>query len=138
VKLLFDENLSPVLPRILSDCYSECEHVREVGLAASPDTDVWEYAVRNQFAIVTKDSDFRHRSSLRGHPPKVIWIALGNCSTRMVEGLLRHRITEVTEFGRRSESISGVVLSSAVVNGAPACDVLVSANKNRGIEDDLH
>jgi len=94
VKLLFDENLSPVLPRMLSDC----QHVRDIGLKASPDTDVWEYAVRNELAIVTKDSDFRHRSSLRGHPPKVIWIALGNCSTRMVEDLLRRRVAEVTEF----------------------------------------
>jgi predicted nuclease of predicted toxin-antitoxin system len=98
VKLLFDENLSPVLSQMLSDCYAECQHVRDIGLKASPDTDVWEYAVRNELAIVTKDSDFRHRSSLRGYPPKVIWIALGNCSTRMVEDLLRQRIAEVTEF----------------------------------------
>jgi predicted nuclease of predicted toxin-antitoxin system len=98
VKLLFDENLSPVLPQKLSDCYGECQHVRDVGLKASPDIDVWEYAVRSEFAIVTKDSDFRHRSSLRGYPPKVIWIALGNCSTEMVEDLLRQRVAEVAEF----------------------------------------
>jgi predicted nuclease of predicted toxin-antitoxin system len=98
VKLLFDENLSPVLKGLLSDCYSECLHVRDIGLKASPDTDVWNYAARNKFAIVTKDSDFRHRSSVRGHPPKVIWVALGNCSTGSVEELLRRRVTEVSEF----------------------------------------
>jgi predicted nuclease of predicted toxin-antitoxin system len=98
VKLLFDENLSPILPQRLSDCYGECQHVRDIGLRAAPDTDVWEYALRNELAIVTKDSDFRHRSSLRGYPPKVIWIALGNCSTRTVEDLLRQRVAEVTEF----------------------------------------
>jgi predicted nuclease of predicted toxin-antitoxin system len=98
VKLLFDQNLSPVLPQTLSNCYAESQHVRDIGLEASPDTDVWEYAVRNELAIVTKDSDFRHRSSLRGYPPKVIWIALGNCSTKIVEDLLRQRIAEVTEF----------------------------------------
>lgn len=98
MKLLFDENLSPVLPEMLADCYGQSQHVRDVGLKASPDADVWEYAARNEFAIVTKDSDFRHRSSLRGYPPKVISIALGNCSTRMVEDLLRRRIVEVTEF----------------------------------------
>ena len=98
MKLLFDENLSPVLPAALSDCYVECQHVRDIGLKASPDADVWEYAARNELVIVTKDSDFRQRSFLHGHPPKVIWIGLGNCSTRMVEDLLRRRITEVTEF----------------------------------------
>jgi len=98
VKLLFDENLSPLLPVALADCYRESQHVRDVGLRASPDADVWLYAARNDLVIVTKDSDFRQRSFLRGYPPKVIWIGLGNCSTKMVEDLLRRRITEVNEF----------------------------------------
>ena len=98
MKLLFDENLSPVLPAALADCYSESQHVRDVGLKASPDADVWAYAARNELAIVTKDSDFRQRSFLHGHPPKIIWIGLGNCSTNSVEALLRRWIAEVTEF----------------------------------------
>lgn len=98
MKLLFDENLSPVLPAALADCYGESQHVRDVGLKASPDADVWAYAARNELVIVTKDSDFRQRSFLHGHPPKVIWIGLGKCSTRTVEALLRRRIAEVTEF----------------------------------------
>ena len=88
MKLLFDENLSPLLSAALADCYGESRHVR----------DVWLYAARNDLVIVTKDSDFRQRSFLRGYPPKVIWIGLGNCSTSMVEDLLRRRITQVTEF----------------------------------------
>ena len=76
MKLLFDENLSPVLPAALSDCYGDAQHVREVGLKASRDADVWTFAARNELAIVTKDSDFRQRSFLHGHPPKVIWIGV--------------------------------------------------------------
>ena len=98
MKLLFDENLSPVLAQRLLNCYGECKHVRDIGLMTAPDTDVWEFALRNELAIVTKDSDFRHRCSLHGHPPKVIWIALGNCSTRTVEDLLREHVAEVAEF----------------------------------------
>ena len=98
MKLLFDENLSPVLPVALADCYAESLHVRDVGLKASADANVWEYAVRNALVIVTKDSDFRQRSFLHGHPPKVIWIALGNCSTRTIQYLLRRRRAEVAEF----------------------------------------
>ena len=98
MKLLFDENLSPVLRTTLSDCYGECLHVRDVGLKAASDADVWEYAARNGLVIVTKDADFRQRSFLEGHPPKVIWIGLGNCSTKMVQDLLRRRIAEVSEF----------------------------------------
>ena len=98
MRLLFDENLSPQLPVALSDCYGDCRRIRDVGLRASPDADVWVYAARNELAIVTKDSGFRQRSFLHGHPPKVIWIGLGNCSTKMVEELLRRRMNEVAEF----------------------------------------
>jgi predicted nuclease of predicted toxin-antitoxin system len=98
VKLLFDKNLSHVLAVAVTDCYGESQHVRDVGLKASLDGEIWAYAARNQLAIVTKDSDFRQRSFLHGYPPKVIWIGLGNCSTKAVEALLRSRIGEVTEF----------------------------------------
>ena len=40
-------------------------------------------------AIVSKDSDFNARSSVFGAPPKVIWLALGNCSTNQIERRVR-------------------------------------------------
>ncbi|HUA17789.1 MAG TPA: DUF5615 family PIN-like protein [Bryobacteraceae bacterium] len=98
MKLLFDENLSPALRGALSDCYGDCLHVRDVGLKASSDAEVWAYAAHNGLVIVTKDADFRQRSFLEGHPPKIIWIGLGNCSTKMVADLLRRRVAEVDEF----------------------------------------
>jgi predicted nuclease of predicted toxin-antitoxin system len=47
-------------------------HVREVGLREAADSIVWDYAARHGLAIVTKDADFRQRSFLEGHPPKVL------------------------------------------------------------------
>lgn len=41
---------------------SDSEHVRDAGLKAAPDTDVWNYARNNGFMIVSKDSDFHQRS----------------------------------------------------------------------------
>ena len=98
MKLLFDENLSLALPAALADCYRNSQHVHDAGLKASPDADVWAYAARHDLAIVTKDADFRQRSFLHGYPPKVIWIGLGNCSTKAIEALLRRRMAEVGEF----------------------------------------
>lgn len=49
--------------------------------------------------IVSKDSDFHQRSLLFGHPPKVIWVRLGNCATGDVEELLRRRSAEIQAFG---------------------------------------
>ena len=38
MKLLFDQNLSPRLPSLLSDLYPDSLHVREVGLKDATDT----------------------------------------------------------------------------------------------------
>ncbi|MEK7407813.1 MAG: DUF5615 family PIN-like protein [Acidobacteriota bacterium] len=98
MKLLFDENLSPRLCAALHDVFPGSAHVRDLGLKSAPDADVWAHASRNGFAIVTKDADFRQRSFLYGQPPKVVWIALGNCSTKAIERELRLRVAELAEF----------------------------------------
>ncbi|MGH7871040.1 MAG: DUF5615 family PIN-like protein [Candidatus Binatia bacterium] len=79
MKFLFDQNLSPRLPRILADIYPESVHVREIGMRDATDTAIWEYAKTKDFLIVSKDSDFQARSLLYGSPPKFIWLRVGNC-----------------------------------------------------------
>jgi predicted nuclease of predicted toxin-antitoxin system len=44
MKLLFDENLSPKLPNRLSDIFPNSLHVRDVGMKATIDPIVWDYA----------------------------------------------------------------------------------------------
>ncbi len=66
MKLLFDENLSPKLVQLLHDLFPESIHVRDVGLKASDDLVVWEYAQDNLLIICSKDSDLHQRSLLLG------------------------------------------------------------------------
>jgi predicted nuclease of predicted toxin-antitoxin system len=89
VRLLFDQNLSPRLVGRLADLHPDSAHVHTLGLDRADDGVVWEYAREHGYAIVTKDADFGDLSVLRGFPPKVIWIRLGNCTTRQVEALFR-------------------------------------------------
>jgi predicted nuclease of predicted toxin-antitoxin system len=103
VKLLFDENLAPALVDALADIFRESTHVRQVGLKSSTDRKVWDYAADVGYTIVTKDADFRQRSFLFGSPPKVIWIGLGNCSTKQIAELLRERSSEIEAFGLAEE-----------------------------------
>jgi len=98
VKLPFDENLSPRLCADRRDLYPGSAHVRDLGLKSAPDADVWTRAVQDGFTIVTKDADFRQRSFLYGYPPKVIWVALRNCSTKSIASELRGRAGQVFEF----------------------------------------
>jgi predicted nuclease of predicted toxin-antitoxin system len=94
MKLLFDQNLSARLTRLLDDLYPGSIHVREVGLREAEDAAIWEYAKQNGFAVISKDSDFQSRSLLFGSPPKFIWLRVGNCSVRFIEELLRkHSVT---------------------------------------------
>ena len=98
MKLLLDHNLSPTLVRSLADVYPDSLHVRDVGLQTADDETVWDYAVRHGRVIVSKDADFHQRSFLRGYPPKVIWIRLGNCRTSDIEVLLRSYGADVSQF----------------------------------------
>jgi predicted nuclease of predicted toxin-antitoxin system len=68
MKLLFDENLSPRLVRLLGDLFPESVHVREVGLQAADDPVVWNYAETHALIICSKDSDMHQRSLVLGIP----------------------------------------------------------------------
>ena len=104
MKLLLDQNLSPRLGDRLHDLWTEVVHVREVGLAAADDSTVWAYARRHGFTIVSKDGDFSGRSVLYGAPPKVIWLAVGNCSTREIERYLRGRREDIEAFAAEPDT----------------------------------
>ena len=73
------------------------------GLQSSDDEAVWSYARDQGLAIVSKDADFRQRSFLYGSPPKLVWIRLGNCSTKDVERLLREHHLDVLAFESDAE-----------------------------------
>ena len=100
MKLLFDHNLSPRLVSRLADLYPDSNHLFNLNLDTAEDSFVWEYAKDNDFTIVTKDSDFSELSLLRGFPPKVIWIRIGNCTTKDIESLIRSKNKEIDDFYR--------------------------------------
>lgn len=73
-------------------------------MQGAADTVIWEYAAAKGFMLVTKDEDFHRLSVLRGFPPKVIWIRLGNCSTAEVARLLRASYLQVVSFAVHVEA----------------------------------
>ena len=110
MKLLFDENLSPKLPNRLRDLFPNSLHVRDVGMKATIDPIVWDYAKDNDLMIVSKDLDMHDLSLVFGNPPKVIWLRLGNCSTLQVENLLCQHF-EVIKLFYADEDLSLLALS---------------------------
>lgn len=98
MRLLLDQNLSPLLIERLRDLYPDSVHVASVSLDRAMDEEIWRYALQHELAIVTKDADFSEMRLLRGSCPKVVWIRRGNCSTSAVETMLRHNHDELREF----------------------------------------
>lgn len=98
MKLLFDQNLSPKLPAALAAIYPDSAHVRDFGMARADDETIWAFAREHGFTIVSKDDDFHQRSFLYGSPPKVVWLRLGNCSTRRIIGCLTAHMLAIREF----------------------------------------
>lgn len=102
--LLFDHNLSARLVEKLGDAFPDALHVALVGLERASDDLVWNYARAHNCIIVTKDSDFNDLGMLRGFPPKVIWLQVGNGTTVEIENILRSNMTAITAFARDPEA----------------------------------
>jgi len=96
--MLFDQNISRRLVREMDVAFPGSQHVADVKLMTEDDEIVWKYAADHGFAIISKDSDFFHRALLRGHPPKVIHLRVGNCSTRHIRNLLIDNVSLIYEF----------------------------------------
>jgi predicted nuclease of predicted toxin-antitoxin system len=107
MKLLFDQNLSPRLAPKLADLFPDSNHVYALDLDHLQDQEVYEYARRQGFMLVTKDADFGELNVLRGFPPKVVWIRRGNCSTVTIEDLLRRHYDDIVTL--ESDSTKGVL-----------------------------
>jgi len=98
VKALIDQNLSFRLLDAMSPRFPGSCHVRDVGLTGDDDERIWRLAKDEGFTIVTKDNDFLARALVRGHPPHVVQVCLGNASTRQIANLLQARFEDIERF----------------------------------------
>lgn len=98
MKLLLDQNLSRRLLPELEPLFPGSSQVQLLGLDEASDTVIWTYAREGGFSIVTKDADFLELSLLRGAPPKVIWLNLGNVPNSVVRAKLLAQSSEICHF----------------------------------------
>lgn len=110
MKLLLDENLSFRMLGGLVDLFPDSAHVKDFGLMTVDDHVIWNFAKDNGFAILSKDDDFHQRSFLLGHPPKVIWLRLRNCSVDDATAAVRKHHQAILNFDSDS-SASFLIIS---------------------------
>jgi len=88
MRFLVDAQLPPALARWLSAKGCPADHVADLGMEASPDRAIWEWASKEGVVIVTKDEDFAiWRIASSAKAPPVVWLRMGN--TRRSELLER-------------------------------------------------
>ena len=89
MKILLDANISWKLANKLKPIFGECAHVDLIGLKVpANDIDIWNYALENDFVIITKDTDFLNLLETRNYPPKIVLLRTGNNSSHGLMELL--------------------------------------------------
>jgi len=78
MRFLVDAQLPPAFARWLAAHGHEAGHVGDLGMQAASDTVIWDYALRENVAIITKDEDFAQLKALAPAGPVVIWIRVPN------------------------------------------------------------
>jgi len=103
VKILLDQNISFRVVALLSDVFDLVKQVKQLNLIDASDLEIWNYAFKNDFTIVTFDSDFIDLATLRETPPKIVWLRFGNSSNLKIANKLLSKSNEIQDFILNSE-----------------------------------
>jgi predicted nuclease of predicted toxin-antitoxin system len=98
MRFLFDQNISHRILQHLPDSFSGSSSVKGEGLINSTDREIWDFAEKLDYIIVTQDSDFNDLNSILGFPPKVIWVRTGNLRTKKIVDILVEYTSEIERF----------------------------------------
>ena len=78
------QKISYRLTKHISDKFPKAKYLSELGLADSTDMTVWKFERSNSYTIVTFDSDFYDLSMVKGCPPKITWLRIGNATSARI------------------------------------------------------
>ncbi len=73
-----DAQLPPGLARRLVECGYEAVHINDTDLREAPDRDIWNFAARNDYVVISKDADFVILANLSPKGAPIVWVRLGN------------------------------------------------------------
>ena len=98
MKLLFDQNISFRVINKIADYFPEAKQVKQLGLENLTDREIWDYAKKKEYSIVTFDADFYDLATILGHPPKIVWLRTGNRKTEQLVEILIKKKELIQEF----------------------------------------
>ena len=98
MKFLLDENLPPSLcQKLIADGF-EARHVQQIGLNATPDFKIFNFAEQSDEIILTHDLDFSTIHAFSGKSkPSVILFRLNPISSELLHQLLTESLPIIRE-----------------------------------------
>ena len=81
MKFLVDNQLPGLLAQHIRLLGHDCQHVLEAGLAEAPDSAIRDYAISNNYILISKDEDFVFFAARPDSALKLVWVRIGNCRT---------------------------------------------------------
>lgn len=96
--LLFDQNISFRVIARIQEQFPGSKHIKDLGLMGQKDSNIWNAAKQHNLTIVTFDSDFIDLANMKGHPPKILWLRIGNTSTKGVAEKLIEKSSFILDF----------------------------------------
>ena len=109
MRFLVDAQLPPALARWLAANGHTAEHVADRELEAASDSAIWECALREAAAIITKDEDFAVRKALRDTGPAVVWIRLPNTRRGELLAWFENVLPDILAALERGEALVEVI-----------------------------
>jgi predicted nuclease of predicted toxin-antitoxin system len=79
VKFLVDNQLPEALCRFLNARGHESGHVLDWHMDEASDLEIWSYAAKGNWIVVSKDEDFLHLANRQGDTGRLLWVRIGNC-----------------------------------------------------------
>ncbi len=102
MKLLIDMNLSPRWVKYLIDAGFEAVHWSTVGPHDAPDTDLVEFAIRENSVVLSHDLDFSAiLAATHGRKPSVVQLRADNINPEAIGDTVIHALRQMEdELGR--------------------------------------
>ena len=79
MNFLVDNQLPDALGNFLTTKGHHSTHVLSLLMDEASDLQIWDYAAKGNWIVVTKDEDFLHLANRPGDTGKLLWVRIGNC-----------------------------------------------------------
>jgi predicted nuclease of predicted toxin-antitoxin system len=79
VNFLVDNQLPEALCDFLAAHGHRSGHVLGLRMDEAFDLEIWNYAAKGDWIVVSKDEDFLHLANRLGDTGKLLWVRIGNC-----------------------------------------------------------